>query len=202
MQPGQPTGPKLPTGASHALALGCALAIGLFAYVALYRPLAAWREDLDRKSSLVRERLGNGSELRREHATLVAELDELRARVQRVSARVPDEAEEGTFLADLSRLARDHDVRIHDFRRSSVETHDTHAVMAVAVTADGSHAGLCSFLAGLDELPRLAPLRRLTIERGELEARYNVQFECSLYYAMRTPEAPDRAMASTAGSPQ
>jgi Tfp pilus assembly protein PilO len=199
MQPGQPAGPKLPTGASHALALGCALAIGVFAYVAVYRPLASWREDLDRKSSLVRDRIGKGSELRREHAALVAELDELRAHVQRVTARVPDEAEEGTFLADLSRVARDHDVRIHDFRRSSDEAHETHSVMKIAVTADGTHAGLCAFLAGLDELPRLVPVHRLTIERGELDARYNMQLECSLYYGMRAPATSDAAIASTTG---
>ncbi|MGL4514581.1 MAG: type 4a pilus biogenesis protein PilO [Lacipirellulaceae bacterium] len=199
MRPGQPTGPKLPTGAPHALALGCALAIGAVAYVGLYRPLAGWRIDLDHTSELVRSKLAGAGALRRDHAALVAELDELRARVQRVSDRIPDEANEGAFLADLSRLAREHDVRIQDFRRSTAETHDTHAVMPVAVTAEGTHAGLCAVFAGREDLPRLAPIKRLVIERGALESRYNVQLECSLYYGMRTPAQADPVLAAAPG---
>lgn len=184
MPPNQPRSPKLPTGALYVLVVVCAVASATAGYLALNHPLTSWRVDQSRRADLLREKLANGSALRALHAEQERELADLLARVEQVNRRVPEESREGEFLAALSQLAETHQVTIDDFRRGKSTDTETHSVVAVSIKTRGSHAGMCSLLDAIANLPRLAELTHLEVKSQPGSNGYPAQLTYALYYGM------------------
>lgn len=189
MQPRLSASPKLPTSVLHTLAVACAVGLATVGYIVLDRPLTDWRSDLNRRGDDLREQLAAGAELRTRHAEQTAELEGLLARVEQVNRRVPDQAREGEFLADLSRLADEHGVTILDFQRGQSTSNPTHSVVTVTVSTRGPHAGVCGLLDAVGRLPRLAELTNLEITRGASE-EHPARMSYALYYGMATAPLP------------
>jgi len=187
MQPQQPGLPNLPTGVLYTLAIVCAVGASALAYTIIQRPLRDWRHGLEHRGDLVRALLSDSPELRRQHSQRQQELEELLNRVELVNRRIPDEAREGEFLADLTRLARDHRVTIDDFRRGAITETETHSVIDVSVKARGGHAGVCGLVDAIAKLPRLAELTQFQIDSGAEAGTYPVQMTYALYFGMAAP---------------
>lgn len=189
MQHGQSRGPRLPLGVCYAAAIACAVGLASLAYATVNHPLTAWRIDIDRRADLVRDKLAEGPALRQRHADRQRELAQLVEHVDAVNHRIPDEPNEGEFLADLSRLAAANGVEIDDFRRAGSQSLGTHSVVTLDVTATGAHSGLCQLVSSVAELPRLAELTRLEVRRGPDNQQHAIALTYSLYYGLATSSA-------------
>ena len=186
MQPNQRGLPKLPKGATTIVSWGAAALVAFLGYATLEGPLATWRTDLARRADLVRGKLADSGDIRRDHREKEQLLQELLARVDDVNRRIPDEPREGEFLADLSRLAQRHGFAIEDFRRGATQSTDTHSVVSVTVTGRAPHAALCSLIEQVARMPRLVELRSLEVEQDDRDAGYPVEMTYALYYGMST----------------
>ncbi len=190
MRPQQPGLPNLPTGVLYTLAIVCAVGASALAYTIIHRPLNDWRRGVIRRGDIVRAQLSDGARLRRQHAEHQQQLEALLQRVELVNRRIPEEAREGEFLSDLTRLADEHGVAIEDFRRGATSETQTHSVVSVSVKARGGHAGVCGLVDAVANLPRLAELTQIQIDaKSAASDDYPVQLTYALYYGMATPPA-------------
>ncbi len=78
-------------------------------------------------------------------------------------AKWPDTADETTFLQLVSQLAADHGVSVSDYRPGGVAKHAEFHEIELRLSGSGPYAGLCRWLVGLNELPRVVRLSQLTI---------------------------------------
>lgn len=191
MQPKQSGLPTLPTGVLHALVFACAGAAAAGGYVLMQGPLASWRNDLTRRSELIRTKLDEAPALRSEHGRLTEELEDLLARVETVSRRIPNSPQEGEFLSDLSRIAASHGVTIDDFRRGQAIDTPTHSVVTVTATARGPFAGLCGWVEDVARLPRLTEALNLDATPDQKGADHAFRLSYALYYAIDSTSPPE-----------
>ncbi|MEN0109447.1 MAG: type 4a pilus biogenesis protein PilO [Planctomycetota bacterium] len=175
----------------HTLACFAACAFAAVGYAVARQPLASWRATIATRANVVRAQLADGPRLRREHAELTRQLEDLSERVVEVNRRVPDTPREGEFLADLSRLAADHGVVIEDFERGATAETPTHSVVTVRLTMRASHAGLCGLVKGVAELPRITELTELEVQPDRRDDGYPVEASYALYYGMAAQPAND-----------
>lgn len=177
----------MPIGVSYTLAMACAVGIAALGYFVIKKPISDWRRDVSHRAELVRTRLEVGPELRSQHHERQEQLKALLTRVELVNRRVPDEASEGEFLADLSKIADDNQVTIDDFRRGGTTDTKTHSLVEVTVNARGSHRGICGLVDAVERLPRLAELTQLEIDSSDTGDNYPIRLTYALYYGMATP---------------
>lgn len=189
MRPRQPGLPNLPKGVLYTLTIVCAVGGSALAYTIIQRPLNDWRRGVIRRADLVRAQLSDGPSLQRQHAERKQQLEALLDRVELVNRRIPDEAREGEFLTDLTRVAEEHGVTIDDFRRGAASSTSTHWVVSVSVKAHGDHAGVCGLVDAVADLPRLAELTEAQIESKPEPGGYPVQLTYALYYGIAAPSA-------------
>ena len=176
--------PIFPTWLAHAYGLGCAATVLAFAYWAGYGPLTAWRQENIQRLAVLHEKIAEGPSIREAHRSQALELQSLLTRVQEVNRRVPDDPNEGEFLADLSRLAKEHDVNISDFRSVPTPSSAEHSCLCISLTGEGTHADISRFLDETQQLDRLVQLRKLNIDpRGDGEM-LPFRLEYALYYGL------------------
>lgn len=187
MQSRQSGIPTLPTAAIGLVALLAATAVMAMVYLGASAPITSWRADLSTQTEQLRSALHNGPELRRTHAALSKQYDELMTRVADVIERMPDQPRDDEFLADVSRLAESCGVFIEDFRRGAVTQAETHASVTVMLTARAPYQGLCKLVHAIDELPRLSELKELSVESEPGSEDYPVTLHYTLYYAKSPP---------------
>lgn len=187
MQSRQPGSPTLPTAAIGLVSLLAGIAVLSVVYLSASAPITSWRAELSERTRQLRSALREGPTLRRNHAALSEQYDGLMTRVADVVKRMPDEPRDDEFLADISRLAAEHGVRIEDFRRGSVSEATTHASVTVMLTARATYAGLCGLVNAIDELPRLAELDALSVSSDPQSDEYPVKLQYTLYYAKTAP---------------
>lgn len=187
MQPRQPGLPKMPLGVSYTVAVLCAFVIAASGYFVIRKPLTAWRQSVTQRAESVRLKLADGPTLRRRHAEREQELEDLLARVELVNLRIPDQAREGEFLADLSQIATKHHVTIDDFRRGETTETATHSLVSISIRAEGPYRGLCGLVEAIAQLPRLAELTQLKLTSDTNDNEYPIELTYALYYGMATP---------------
>lgn len=189
MRPKQPELPKIPKGVLHTLVVLGIVALAATAYATLSHPLTSWRKDATRKARLVRSKLADGPEYRREHAEQKEKLERLLAYVDDVNRRVPDEPRESEFLATLNSFAKSSGVVIDDFQRGQSLDAGTHSVVTVTIKARGGHAGIAQLVEAIADLPRLVELIDLDITGSTETNHYPVKMVYALYYGMVTTES-------------
>ena len=111
------------------------------------------------------------------------ELFAMSRRLEELTAMIPNEPEESRFLAQLSALADESQLSIQNFRPGPPE--DTHNVKRIRVqlSGAGSYECICTFMDGLQALPRLTHVSRLTIDPVDSSGMYPVQLELSIFFA-------------------
>ena len=196
MQSRQSGLPRLPVRVLYVVAAVTAVAIASLACATLNQPLQTWRKDLDRRAELVREKLTQGPALRLEHAKQTREIEELYARVEEVTRRIPDQPREGEFLADLTRLAEQQGVAIDDFQRGAALQTAGYSAVSVSVSLRGSYRGICQLVEEISKLPRLAELTEIVIRRETETNDRSVSVTYALYYGLTTAgdASPDAAL--------
>jgi Tfp pilus assembly protein PilO len=179
------------TGRSlHAAGFGAMLLLAVVPYVAAGLPMSAQNASLERqieKTTRLLE-LEPNVQARYEKLTKEAEVHEQRRR--EVLERIPEAADEGQFLAQLTELAGRCDLKVQNYRPATAEKKPTCSQMDVILDAEGDYAEVCRFVAGLESLPRFCRLAGLTVNHSETESdSLKVTFTLRIFFAS-TPVQP------------
>jgi Tfp pilus assembly protein PilO len=168
----------------HVAGLGIAAALFAAVYIpaigALDSEQARIATEID-----VASRLATSAEaLREEHRTLQEQQAASLTRMSQLLGRIPDAPQESEFLAHIARLAREAPLSIGSFRPIATRTYDRYSEVEVELSVAGRWDGLCQFLAGLETLPRLCRVSRLSIaSESSVDGMYPADFTFVIYFA-------------------
>ncbi|HVJ87918.1 MAG TPA: type 4a pilus biogenesis protein PilO [Caulifigura sp.] len=179
------------TGRSlHAVGLGVMVLLAVVPYVAAGLPMSSQNAFLRRRIEKSTRLLELEPNVRVRNEQLNRELAVHEQRRREVLERIPEAADEGLFLAQLSELAAKSDLKLQNYRPGPPEKKSTYSQVDIALDADGTYEQLCQFLAGLESLPRYCRLAGLTVSRPEGEAStLKVSLTLRIFFGS-TPDQP------------
>lgn len=181
----------------HTAGLASTLAIVLLTVELGVLPARSQQQSVDAEIAAVRDFLARADDVNAEHQQLQQQVDLTEQQFAEAITRIPETAQEGEFLAQVSTLARNAELTIREFRPGSVTEHATHRELEISLAASGPYRSLCEFLGGLDGLPRLCRVRSLTVDRNadKQSENYPVRMSVVVYFQPLPTEAGDRTDA-------
>ena len=105
----------------------------------------------------------NAPIIREQHHIVSEKLKEVTTRIANVQRRVPQNADEGDFLHQLTQLAGDEKLAIKEYSPDKPETKNGYAEMQVTLQGEGSFGSICTFVERLNKLARLSKIKELTL---------------------------------------
>lgn len=173
-------------------ALGLALTVGgvVLAAVAMWQPVHAHSLEVSAESARLDELLMSASEIRAQARDIRRQIEEAEAQEARLAARVPAAPHEADFLGQMTALAHDVELEIHDYRPGVVRLLEKHGEMEVQFNAQGTYSALCRFLHRTEELPRLCRITRLEIKAPQSGDKSQIDITLLIYFAREQPVSP------------
>lgn len=173
----------------HYAGLAVVLVVGAAAYHWLYTPIErdifAAEVRLDELTQSGR----NAAAIRREHERLSSRLEEIELRYAALRRRVPQNAEAGSFLKDVSQIAQEEQLAISNFQPASSTEDDGYTALEVMLHGQGSFASICSFFDRLANIQRLSKVRRLAIKVDPLADTYPMEATIVIYFGLNAQRA-------------
>jgi Tfp pilus assembly protein PilO len=182
-------------------AAGLALtAAGLAAVVVLlWQPAHAHSVEAAAEIARLDVLLKSAAEIRAEARDIRRQIDDAEARNVRLAARVPTAPHEADFLGQMTALAHQVELEIHDYRPGVVRLFDKHGEMEVQFNAQGTYAALCQFLHRTEELPRLCRITRLEIKAPLSGDKTQIDITLLIYFAREQPARAANGLHSSIG---
>ena len=168
----------------HGLGLLGLLAGAWVLATGVYAPLEEWREDCLVQSARLDRLLADSTQIRAEHARLNAALKQLQEQRDSLQRRVPDDAREAEFLEQVTEVARDVGLHIHDYRPGMVTTLGDYSRMEIGLSCAGTYVGMCEFLHQLASLPRLANVTKMDVLAPSPDEMYTVNMTLIIYFGV------------------
>jgi Tfp pilus assembly protein PilO len=170
--------------ALHLAGLAVALGIALVAGLVVYKPLHAEEARVRNLTTWTEKFMGSKDEVLHGSDELEKRRLESEILFAESMTRIPETAQKTEFLAQLSGLAADTGLKIHEFRPGDEIDRKTHRELSIHVTAEASYASLCRFLAGLEKVERLTQLTALQVNGGYGTAEtYPVSMTVNIFFA-------------------
>jgi Tfp pilus assembly protein PilO len=169
----------------HATGGLCTLALVLLAWLCFFRPLdVAARTARDRAARLQKV-IADSRQIRNEHGRLKAQLASAQDSATRLRDSVPDQPQEAEFLAQITQLADEAELEIHDYRPKEKRDRKLYFVLTVDLIAAGPYASVGRFLARLPDLPRHCAVEQLHISSDSQAPECEARMTLRLYYGAR-----------------
>ena len=127
----------------------------------------------------------NGPVTREHHRIAVEKLHEVTTRIANLQRRVPQDADAGSFLKEVTKLAKGDKLDIKDFHPEKPEVKTGYAEMQVTLKGQGSFGSVCSFIDQLTKLTRLSKIKDLTLTVGESATEYPMTATLVIYFGLR-----------------
>jgi Tfp pilus assembly protein PilO len=127
----------------------------------------------------------NGPVTREHHRIAVEKLHEVTTRIANLQRRVPRDADAGSFLKEVTKLAEGDKLAIKDFHPEKPEVKTGYAEMQVTLKGQGSFGSVCSFIDQLTKLTRLSKIKDLTLSVGEKATEYPMTATLVIYFGLR-----------------
>lgn len=168
----------------HAMGvLGLGVMIGA-SFGLAYRPLSIATSNAQQRSIAIEGFLEQRLQILERYAEVHRQLTDHKARLSELLSRIPSDADEADFLAQLSELSNDTGVRIRQFDPGDSNDAGKYTSMEIDVVAEASYSALCRFLDGLAKLPRLSEVTALALSDVDATADvYPVTLTLRIYYA-------------------
>jgi Tfp pilus assembly protein PilO len=131
----------------------------------------------------------NSPVIREQHRIVSAKLREVTTRIANVQARVPQGADDGEFLKQVTQLAQNEKLAINDFHHEKAEVKNGYAEMQVSVHGVGSFNSICAFLDGLNKLARLSKIKDFTLSAEDTATEYPMSATLVIYFALSGDDA-------------
>lgn len=174
----------------HAAGLASTVGFVIVAAVLIWQPVHAQSEVVSVESARLGELLKSAFEIRAEARDIRRQINEVEAQNARLAARVPAAPHEADFLGQMTALAQDVELEIHDYRPGVVRLLEKHGEMEVQFNAQGTYSAICRFLHRTEELPRLCRITRLEINVPRSEDKTQIDITLLIYFAREQPVSP------------
>jgi len=173
----------------HYAGLAIVLVCGAASYNWFYLPVESKMFDTVMKIEELQVSRQNAQTIRREHARLSGQLQDIAARYAALEARVPVNAEAGSFLKDVSEIAREEQLDIGNFQPAQSVAGDGFTVMAVMLDGKGSFQSICSFFERLSKIQRLSKVKDLQVAVGPESDGYPMKATIVIYFGLKSGPA-------------
>jgi Tfp pilus assembly protein PilO len=137
----------------------------------------------------VMQSVQNAPVIREQHRIVSAKLREVTTRIANVQRRVPQGADDGEFLKEVTQLAQNEKLAINDFHHEKPEAKNGYAEMQVSVQGIGSFRSICAFVDGLNKLARLSKIKELTLSAEDNVTEYPMTATLVIYFALTGDDA-------------
>ena len=168
--------------ALHALGAAVAAVLVPLVWWTTSAPLEYAHRDYAARVAELTELLEKSGAVKAEHARLLDSLRDLKATAVAIQQRIPAEALEGEFLAQLSKTAQAEGVQILDYRPGLAAARGDYSQMEIGLSCEGTYAGLCGFVSRLEQMPRLAQLVQVQIESRRDSSIYPAEMSLVIYF--------------------
>ncbi|MBI3866014.1 MAG: type 4a pilus biogenesis protein PilO [Planctomycetia bacterium] len=177
--------------------VGTALTLGLATVVAtvVFLPVHARSRTISSECAELDKLLQSAPDVRAKNKDLRRQIDEAEARNSRLAARVPGTPHEADFLGQMTALAHQVELEIHDYRPGVVRLLENHGEMEVQFNGQGTYASVCRFLRRTEELPRLCRISRLEIKAPQTGDKTQIDITLLIYFVR-----PAKANAASGGT--
>jgi Tfp pilus assembly protein PilO len=115
-------------------------------------------------------------------------LADVERRIAAVQSRVPNNADAGDFLKEVTRIASEERLAIKDFQPDKPIGREGYAEMEVTLKGQGSFASICTFLDRLNKLNRLSKVKDLTVTADEMGTAYPMTATLIIYFGINKSE--------------
>jgi Tfp pilus assembly protein PilO len=178
----------------HAAGFGIMVVLAVVPYVAAGLPIASQNASFERQIDKTAKLLKLEPIVRARYEKLAQEAEIHEQRRREVLERIPESADEGQFLAQLTELAGKCELEVRNYRPGAAEKKLTYSQMDITLDADGTYEELCRFAAGLESLPRFCRLAGLSVDRQESESNaLRITFTLRIFFASTpAPATGDR----------
>jgi Tfp pilus assembly protein PilO len=131
----------------------------------------------------------NAPVIREQHRIVSAKLREVTTQIANVQRRVPQDADAGEFLTQVSELAGAEKLAIKDFHPENPESKNGYAEMQVTLKGAGSFGSICTFMDRLNKLARLSKIKDLTLTSDTDTSEYPMTATLVIYFGLRGSDA-------------
>jgi Tfp pilus assembly protein PilO len=170
--------------AMHAIGAAVMVAVAVVPYVAVGLPISSQNASFQRQIDKTTRLLEFEPIVKERHDKLAREVERHEQKRREVLERIPDAADEGQFLAQITGLAGSCDLKLHNYRPGKPEKKPTYSQIDIHLDAEGTYDEICRFLAGLEALPRFCRLAGLTVDRvDDAQAELKVGFTLRIFFA-------------------
>jgi type IV pilus assembly protein PilO len=145
-------------------------------------PLSAQRRSVQHEIEATERFLATQEAVRSEHERLRSRFTELDARKESILARIPAEANESEFLAQLTRLAEESGLLVQEYRPGTITPHEGYSEMEILVNARADYESVCYFLDGLTRLPRYCQLTDFEMDAASPEKKFPITMKLRIYF--------------------
>ncbi len=180
----------------HFAGLAVVLICGAVAYNWCYAPVAMRIVETEMKIDDLIVSRQNAEAIRHEHARLSSHLQDIEARYAALEQRVPLNAEAGSFLKQVSEIARKESLIISNFQPAQSISGDGFTSLEVMLDGKGTFASICSFFARLSSIQRLSKVKDLSVGIGSQSEGYPMKATIVIYYGLEDDDpAPTGEMS-------
>lgn len=158
-------------------------------YSFLHAPAVHSIADVSAQIDEVMQSVQNAAVIRQQHQTVSAKLEEVTTRIASVQNRVPQDADAGEFLKQVTQLAGAEKLSINDFHPEKAESRNGYAEMQVTLKGDGSFSSICIFMERLNKLARLSKIKDLTLSSEGDMSVYPMSATLVIYFGLRASDA-------------
>jgi Tfp pilus assembly protein PilO len=169
--------------ALHLTCLSVTLGLVLAAVFVIYRPLHAEEHRVRSDTTGTQKFLNHQDEVAKDSQQRNVHRPESRTLFPEEWTRIPEAAQKTEFLAQLSQLAAQSEVKIHEFRSGDEVVLKTHRELPIHISGEASYAGLCRFLVELEKVERLTELTALHVSGSYGKAdTYPVSMTINIFF--------------------
>ena len=127
----------------------------------------------------------NAPLIQEHHQKVSKTLAKVEEHIAALEVRVPQDAEAGEFLTQVTKIATEESFAIKNFKPEKQVNRDGYTEMEVTLKGQGSFASICTFADRLGKLTRLSKVKDLTLTGGENGTVYPVTATLVIYFDLR-----------------
>jgi Tfp pilus assembly protein PilO len=131
----------------------------------------------------------NAPIIRDQHRLVSAKLEAVTTRIAKVQRSVPQAADEGEFLHQVTQLASEEKLAIKEYHPEKPEVKSGYAEMQVTLKGEGSFASICTFVDHLNRLDRLSKIKDLTLSSETDGTEYPMTATLVIYFGLTGSDA-------------
>jgi Tfp pilus assembly protein PilO len=167
----------------HGVGACIAMALVAVPWLVIVRPMATAQEEAREQIAVENERQSRSAAIRAHNLELGIRDRELEDRRRGIFERIPESAQEASFLGQITELASRVGFSIRDYRPGTADRKGPYGQLEVTILADGSYEELCRFIHGIDGLPRFCRLISVTAQAPEDSAtRLRIDLKVRIFF--------------------